>query len=101
MRKRGPTFWKWSDCELHSRCHAEELASGKEFDVEVRLSREGVIQMFIGVYCKAGGVEVEEYYAALSGRSLTDAIEQGTLRARRLAAGADADEADPLAGLLT
>lgn len=50
MRIRGDVFWDWADPVLHHRIHDEELDDGTTIDVQVRLSRTGQTQMFIGVY---------------------------------------------------
>ena len=72
MRIRGEIFWKWADPVLHHRSHDEELDDGTTIDVQVRLSRTGQTQMFIGVYAR-------------SGESMTRALAWGVGRARRLA----------------
>ncbi len=50
MRIRGNVFWKWADPTLHHRSHDETLT----MDIQVRLSRTGVTQLFIGVYAGTG-----------------------------------------------
>ncbi|WP_144172929.1 hypothetical protein [Pseudomonas sp. Kh13] len=59
MRIRGEVFWKWADPSLHHRTHDETLSDGTHIDVQVRLSRAGNTQMFIGVYA-AGGMALHE-----------------------------------------
>jgi len=54
MRIRGDVFWDWADPVLHHRSHDEELDDGTTIDVQVRLSRTGQTQMFIGVYAGSG-----------------------------------------------
>jgi hypothetical protein len=54
MRIRGDIFWKWSDPTLHHRTHDETLDDGTTMDIQVRLSRTGSTQMFIGVYAGSG-----------------------------------------------
>lgn len=49
MRIRGQVFWSWADPTLHCRTHEETLSDGTLIDVQVRLSRTGATQMFIGV----------------------------------------------------
>lgn len=89
MRNRGPTFWNWSDSQLQTRTHEEELDDGLQFDVHVRLSRTGGTQMFIGVYQPDGRVIVEETYRHLPGLTMSRALVTGTQRARAIAIGSE------------
>ncbi len=50
MRLRGDVYWNWADPTLHHRAHEEILNNGSYLDVQVRLSRTGATQLFIGVY---------------------------------------------------
>ena len=85
MRQRGEKYWEWVDSQLHSRCHAEELANGKEIDVEVRLNPTGALQVFIGVYDTTGQAIFEEYNKKSDADSLSEALLTGVERARWLA----------------
>jgi hypothetical protein len=85
MRIRGEVFWGWADPTLHHRVHGETLDNGKTIDVQVRLSRTGNTQMFIGVYAGSGMVFHEEAFDSLPGESMTRALAWGVGRARHLA----------------
>ncbi|WP_236170156.1 hypothetical protein [Pseudomonas parasichuanensis] len=85
MRTRGSTYWDWADAQLHSRTHTEILDSGTTIDVQVRLSRVGATQMFIGLYGSAGEVIHEEAYDTRPGQSMTTAMLWGVARARGIA----------------
>lgn len=85
MRQRGEKYWEWIDSQQHSRCHAEELSNGMEFDVEVRLSPMGAIQVFLGLYHKTGEAIIEEYEKCSGAESLSEALLNGVDRARGLA----------------
>lgn len=87
MRIRGDVFWGWADPTLHHRTHDETLSDGTMVDVQVRLSRTGHTQMFIGVYAKSGMVLHEEAVESRPGESMTRALAWGVGRARRLADG--------------
>ncbi|AIZ32604.1 hypothetical protein ACE1YR_10525 [Pseudomonas sp. K1(2024)] len=88
MRVRDETYWKWADSQLHSRCHDEELSDGTSIDVQVRLSRLGATQLFLGVYAQGGKALCEEYHRSLPGQTMTRALVWGVDRARALATGA-------------
>ncbi|MFK3942733.1 hypothetical protein ACI2KC_13780 [Pseudomonas monteilii] len=85
MRIREETYWTWADAHLHSRCHDEVLSDGTTLDVQVRLSRLGAAQLFLGVYDRSGKALVEEYYPSRPGESMTRAMVWGVNRARALA----------------
>lgn len=85
MRIRGDVFWNWADPVLHHRIHDEELDDGTTIDVQVRLSRTGQTQMFIGVYAGCGMALHEEAFNSRPGESMTRALAWGVDRARRLA----------------
>lgn len=86
MRLRGEKYWSWVDPQLHTRTHQEELPDGSSLDVEVRLSRTGGTQMFIGLYAKGGLALTEEIYDFLPGQTMTRALLWGAQRARDLSA---------------
>ncbi|MDR2308284.1 MAG: hypothetical protein LBE53_13970 [Paucimonas sp.] len=88
MRIREETYWQWADAQLHSRSHDEELSDGTSIDVQVRLSRLGATQLFIGLYARDGLALLEEYYPARPGQTMTRALVWGVDRARALATGA-------------
>ncbi|MBM7396142.1 hypothetical protein [Pseudomonas sp. M5] len=85
MRIRGETYWQWADPTLHHREHDEALYNGTVIDVQVRLSRTGATQMFIGVYAAAGTTLHEEAFDSRPGESMTRALAWGVGRARRIA----------------
>ena len=86
MRPRGSKYWGWADPALHSRCHEESYADGVSIDVQVRLSSEGVTQLFIGVYTSAVIPLLEEAYYSRPHETMTQALAWGVGRARAAAA---------------
>jgi len=88
MRIREETYWAWADSQLHSRSHDEELSDGTSIDVQVRLSRIGATQMFLGVYGRRGKALFEEYYPSCPGETMSRALVRGVDRARALATDA-------------
>ncbi|WP_410480652.1 hypothetical protein ACJ70E_15290 [Pseudomonas plecoglossicida] len=85
MRVRGDVFWAWADPTLHHRTHEETLDDGTYIDVQVRLSRSGSTQMFIGVYASSGMALHEEAFDARPNESMTRALAWGVGHARRVA----------------
>ncbi|WP_296268502.1 hypothetical protein [Pseudomonas sp. UBA6562] len=85
MRIRGDSFWSWADPTLHHRRHDEALPNGTCLDVQVRLSRTGATQLFLGVYGASGLALHEEAYASRPGESMTRALAWGVVRARQVA----------------
>jgi hypothetical protein len=61
MRRQG-IFWEWADCMLISQNRTVQTAEGLQLDVRIRTSRQGIVQVFIGVYLSTGEMIVEEYY---------------------------------------
>mgnify|MGYP006193155579 FL=1 len=88
MRVREETYWQWADAQLHSRSHDEALSDGTTLDVQVRLSRLGATQLFLGVYAGNGRALLEEYYPTRPGETMTRALVWGVDRARAMATGA-------------
>ncbi len=86
MRSRGKTFWDWADAKLHSRTHTEVLEFGLTIDVQVRLSRVGATELFIGIYGPDGACLHEEAHKARPGQSMTTAMSWGVALARDIAA---------------
>ena len=86
MRIRGSTYWDWADPTMHTRTHGEALDDGTTIDVQVRLSRTGATQMFLGVYSSCGTAIFEEAYDSRPNESMTRALAWGVARAKRLAA---------------
>ncbi|MGN8259529.1 hypothetical protein ACLEJW_09365 [Pseudomonas sp. SMSB3] len=87
MWHRGDIFWKWADPILHHRTHDETLANGISIDVQVRLSRTGSTQLFIGVYAEHGQRLFEEAFFKRPGETMTRALAWGVSKARALAEG--------------
>ncbi len=85
MRVRGNVFWNWADPALHHRTHDETLDDGIHIDVQVRLSKTGQTQMFIGVYAQSGMAMHEEAFDSRPGESMSRALAWGVGRARRIA----------------
>lgn len=85
MRTRGQAYWDWADPSLHHRCHDEILDDGTQIDVQVRLSRTGNTQMFIGVYAQSGTALYEQAFDSRPGESMTRALAWGVGRARGFA----------------
>lgn len=85
MRVRGDVFWLWVDPTLHNRTHEETLDDGTFIDVQVRLSRTGSTQMFIGVYAPDGALIHEEEFDSRPGETMTRALAAGVAMARDLA----------------
>ncbi len=85
MRIRGEVFWRWADPKLHCRTHEETLVNGTFIDVQVRLSRVGATQLFLGIYGVDGTMMLEEGYDSRPGESMTKAMAWGVQRARCLA----------------
>ncbi|WP_426811599.1 hypothetical protein ABOC32_13455 [Pseudomonas sp. WOUb67] len=85
MRMRGHVYWAWADPTLHHRIHGETLDDGTCIDVQVRLSRTGTTQMFIGVYASSGMALHEEAFDSRPGESMTRGLAWGVGRARRVA----------------
>lgn len=85
MRSRGQVYWDWADPSLHHRIYDEILDDGTQLDVQVRLSRTGNTQLFIGVYAPAGATLHEEGFDSRPGESMTRAMAWGVGRARHVA----------------
>lgn len=85
MRMRSNVYWTWVDPTRHHQVHEETLCDGTRIDVQVRLSRTGCTQMFLGVYARSGMSLFEEAFEARPGESMTRALAWGVVRARRKA----------------
>ncbi|MNG20687.1 hypothetical protein D3C76_1052660 [compost metagenome] len=85
MRIRGDAYWKWADPTLHCRTHEEELGNGATIDVQVRLSRTGAAQLFIGVYASTGLALYEEALDCRGNESMTRSLAWGVGKARHVA----------------
>ncbi|WP_409313586.1 hypothetical protein [Pseudomonas putida] len=85
MRHRGAVFWAWADPSLKHHSHEEVLADGARLDVQVRLSRTGDTQLFIGIYERSGLAKIEEAYSKRPGETTTRAMAWAAGRGRILA----------------
>jgi hypothetical protein len=83
-KKRQAVYWQWADCMLHNRCVEACTAERGQLDIQVRTSRLGAVQLFIGIYSKSGSMVLEEYYPERPGESMTAALQWGEDRARVL-----------------
>jgi hypothetical protein len=81
-KQRQAVFWEWADCRLHSRCVDTVTCDGTQLDIQVRTSRQGVVQLFIGIYTKTGAMVIEEYHPDRHEQSMTLALKWGEDRAR-------------------
>ncbi|MCY1412096.1 hypothetical protein D9M71_274940 [compost metagenome] len=77
MHIRGRAYWEWADPALRCRVHDEELENGATIDVQVRLSRTGAVQLFIGVYASTGEELYEEALNCRGNESMTRALTWG------------------------
>ncbi|MFA7895675.1 hypothetical protein [Pseudomonas putida] len=85
MRMRGSVFWSWADPTLHHRVHEETLIDRTSINVQVRLSRKGLVQLFIGVYAPGGMPVYEEAFDDRPKESMSRALAWGVMRAREVA----------------
>ncbi|WP_371316891.1 hypothetical protein [Pseudomonas putida] len=90
---RGDVYWDWADPTLHHRSYEESLDDGSYLDVQVRLSRAGFTQLFIGVYAPSGTAVHEEAFDSRPGEPMTKALTWGVSRARHIAAGGPLSDA--------
>lgn len=90
MRIREEAYRHWAQSQLPSRSHEEQLSDGITIDVQVRLSRLGATQMFIGMYSDNGTALLEEYYPTRPGETTTRAMVWGVNRARAMSLDAAA-----------
>lgn len=97
IRYRGDSFWAWANPNMHTRTHCETLADGSQIDVQVRLSKVGATQLFLGVYGPDGAMLHEEAFDNRPGETMTRAMAWGVGRARNLAADLAASRTHPRA----
>lgn len=81
MKIRSGVYWGWIDPTLTCRSHSEILDGGICIDVQVRISKEGATQLFIGVYAASGMTLLEESFDFLPA-TMTVALAWGVDRAR-------------------
>lgn len=95
MRHRGEVFWGWADPILKHHSHEEILVDGARLDVQVRLSRTGDTQLFLGIYEPSGIARLEEAYLKRPSETIARAIVWGVGRGRELAGTAPSEQAKP------
>ena len=88
MRMRGPSYYQWADSQLPNFSHVEEYGADAHIDVVVRSSRQGITQLFLGIYNSFGMTMVEEYFDALPDLNTTQAMHWGIARAKAFVDGA-------------
>ncbi|UDI95282.1 MULTISPECIES: hypothetical protein [unclassified Pseudomonas] len=86
MRTRGSVYWGWANPEIHFRNKDEILPDGKLVNVQVRTSKTGDVQLFLGVYGQAGTMLLEEGFDSRPGETMTGAMEWGFERAKEFIA---------------
>lgn len=86
MRKRGSVYWRWVDPEIHVRNKDERLSNGTLLNVQVRTSKTGETQLFLGVYAQHGMMLLEEAFDTRPGETMTQAMTWGLARAKEFVA---------------
>lgn len=86
MRTRGSIYWGWADPEIHFRNKDERLSDGTLLNVQVRTSKAGDVQLFLGVYGEAGTMLLEEAFDSRPGETMTQAMSWGFERAKEFVA---------------
>ncbi|SDT54288.1 hypothetical protein [Pseudomonas prosekii] len=84
MRRRGAQYWLWINSQLHGRDHDEILPDGTQIDVQARLNRAQVTQVFVGLYARGGSPLAEEFHDREGQPSLAQALAWGCARAREI-----------------
>ncbi|MFK0309692.1 hypothetical protein ACIQUF_00465 [Pseudomonas sp. NPDC090233] len=87
MRNRGTVYWEWANPELHFRNYDERLSCGTLINIQVRVSKENVTQLFFGVYGEKGLMLLEENHPACQGQTMTAAMAWALQRAYDWVAG--------------
>ncbi|MCI0911415.1 MULTISPECIES: hypothetical protein [Pseudomonas] len=82
MRNRGKIYWDWASPELHVRNYDERLSCGTLINIQARLSRDNVTQLFLGIYGKKGVLLLEESFTDCPGQKLSAAMAWALDRAR-------------------
>lgn len=93
MRMRGSEYYRWADSQLPNLSQVEEYGASKYIDIVARLSRNGITQVFLGVYDTTGAMLFEEYNESLVDQDVSQGINWGLERAK---AFVDAIEHDGL-----
>ena len=86
MHIRGSVYWRWVDPEIHVRNKDERLSDGTLLNVQVRTSKTGDTQLFLGVYGHQGMMLHEEAFDSRPGETMTQAMARGFQRAKEYAA---------------
>ena len=86
MRKRGSIYWGWANPEIHFRNKDERLPDGTLLNVQVRTSKTGQTQLFVGVYGQGGIMLLEEAFDSRPGETMTQAMAWGFDRANEFVA---------------
>lgn len=96
MRMRGSCYYKWANSQLPNFSHVEDYGADTHIDVVVRSSRQGITQLFLGIYNGNGVMLFEQYLDALPERTTTQALQWGIERARAFIDGAECRKVVPL-----
>lgn len=86
MHRRGSVYWGWANPEIHFRNKDERLPDGTLLNVQVRTSKTGDVQLFLGVYGQAGTMVLEEAFDSRPGETMTHAMAWGFERAKEFVA---------------
>lgn len=86
MRKRGSIYWSWAEPDIHFRNKDERLSDGTLLNVQIRTSKTGETQLFLGVYGQQGTMLLEEAYDSRPGETMTQAMDWGFVRAKEFVA---------------
>lgn len=87
MPHRGKDYWDWADSALQHESHEEACNDNLQIDIQARVSRLGVTELFMGVYKADGHHLMEEYHRERHGETVAQALAWGAERARRLSNG--------------
>ena len=83
---RNAQTWKrlleLGQSEIRFRNKDERLPDGTLLNVQVRTSKTGDVQLFLGVYGQAGTMVLEEAFDSRPGESMTHAMAWGFERAK-------------------
>jgi len=90
MRRRGAQYWLWSNSQLHGLSHDEVLPDGTQIEVQARLNRDRVMQVFVGVYARDGAARAEEFHDRADGECLAQTLEWGCAKAQAIVSGSGA-----------
>lgn len=74
MRTRGDVYWQWAQPGIHFRNYDERIECGRLINIQVRISKDAVTQLFFGIYEKSGEMLLEEYYPDCRGQTPSRAM---------------------------